>query len=660
MQQQKQWRFCQKCDVLFFNGFQRRGVCAAGGPHDAAGFHFLLPYRDTETATAQEAWRYCVKCQAMFYDGFENKGNCAGGGQHEAAGYNFVLPHDVPGTSTAQDAWRHCGKCHSMFFDGYPAKGVCAGGGGHEAAGFNFVLPHDVPGGPDTQQDWRFCQKCESLFFDGGASKGICPAGGAHDAAGYNFVLPRMPDEAPDAQQNWRFCRKCEAMFYDGYPNKGVCPAGGGHVAAGFNFAIPHDVPETPTAQRAWRFCRKCEAVFFDGFPEKGRCAAGGGHEAAGYDFVLPHSAPTKVFSGQISSGGLAALGGWAEVTIQQDGSMRWRGHAHDSGLDGYDFGITAILRSSAGKIVALVHTGHVGGTLTAGSRDHDWDLALPPHPVLAADYSDFEQGRLEVETRYSSDFGSTALSALSVLGKWVVGATPVGAAAGFVIFAGVETASLISTGSLVPGARVVDGVLWLAGPSNTLLALAADGIASAGSRTRELTDEEYRWACTEVFGESLPPKDRIVLTDTLGGQHRAFTFLRFDGKITLNMGPEAFQDPRQFHVEGGKRRGETFIHELVHAWQIAHTPMDLALLADALASKVCEAQGSANADDPNSPYHYDSAGPEFGSFNLEQQAEIISDWFAGRPRSGQTGIPKDENSPYYRYVVNNIRAGQY
>ena len=226
----------------------------------------------------------------------------------------------------------------------------------------------------------------------------------------------------------------------------------------------------------------------------------------------------------------------------------------------------------------------------------------------------------------------------------------------GFVVFVGVEVGSLLSTGSLVPGARVAEGMLWLAGPSNTLLALAAGGIASAGSRTRQLHVDEYDWANREVFAGTLPARDRIVLTDTIGGGSRAFTFPRFDGKITLNMGGAAFDDPRNYEVASGKRvYGETFIHELVHAWQIAHTPMDLALLADALASKVCEATGS-------SPYDYPPAGGRYGDFNLEQQAQIVSDWFAGkvRPGSNQTGIRKDENSPYFRYVLGNIRAGQY
>ncbi len=134
----------------------------------------------------QGNWRSCNKCYAIFFDGYPGKGVCAAGGAHVAQGFNFVLPHDAAGPG--QSDWRFCNKCNAMFFDGYPSKGVCAAGGAHAAQGFNFVLPYDAAG--PGQNDWRFCQKCQSLFFDGNPVKGVCPAGDGHVAAGYNFVLP--------------------------------------------------------------------------------------------------------------------------------------------------------------------------------------------------------------------------------------------------------------------------------------------------------------------------------------------------------------------------------------------------------------------------------------------------------------------------------------
>ena len=270
---------------------------------------------------------------------------------------------------------------------------------------------------------------------------------------------------------------------------------------------------------------------------------------------------------------------------------------------------------------------------------------------IIAQYYADYAQGTFSTGTNYSSDIGNALESALSFVIKFTVGSLIDGA--GSVIFIGVEVGSLISTGSPVPGASVLAGVLWLAGPGNTLLAPAADGIASVGSRQRALSDEEYKWANDQVFQGTLPPRNKLVLTDTVGPQRRAFTFPRFDGKITLNMGPDAFADPRQYHVATRERKyGEVYIHELVHAWQVEHTPMQLALLADALTSQI---KGS-NA------YIYGNAGPPFKDFNLEQEASIVQDWWAGKthPYGNQTGIKQDPNSPYSGYIIFNIKTGQF
>ncbi|TWI69491.1 hypothetical protein IP91_00560 [Pseudoduganella lurida] len=138
---------------------------------------------------SQGDWRYCHKCHAMFFSGFPAKGVCKAGGAHEAMGFNFVLPHDVPETGTAQSKWRFCQKCNGMFFDGFPGKGICAAGGPHVPAGYVFTLPHSAPESPTAQASWRFCQKCMLMFFDGFPDKGVCGAGGGHQAAGLTFVL---------------------------------------------------------------------------------------------------------------------------------------------------------------------------------------------------------------------------------------------------------------------------------------------------------------------------------------------------------------------------------------------------------------------------------------------------------------------------------------
>jgi RNase P subunit RPR2 len=141
---QGNWRYCQNCHSMFYNGFSAAGVCVGGGGHVAAGFNFDLPHDIPPTVSTQEQWRYCKNCFVMFFNGDTDKGTCATGGGHVADGYVFVLPHDITSTTSNQDQWRYCNKCHTLFYDGYSDKGLCALGGGHVADGFNFVLPHDL------------------------------------------------------------------------------------------------------------------------------------------------------------------------------------------------------------------------------------------------------------------------------------------------------------------------------------------------------------------------------------------------------------------------------------------------------------------------------------------------------------------------------------
>ena len=121
-------------------------------------------------------------------------------------------------------------------------------------------------------------------------------------------------------------------------------------------------------------------------------------------------------------------------------------------------------------------------------------------------------------------------------------------------------------------------------------------------------------------------------------------------------MGTSAFDDPRKYMGQRGADFGRTFVHELVHACQIHHCKMDVALLADALASKICEGGGG-------NPYAYGLAGPDYTDFNLEQQAQIVSDWYAGNSSeagTNHTRIPKDVTSPYFPYITNNLRISRF
>jgi uncharacterized protein YkwD len=94
------WRFCSKCSAMFYQGpgetIPPPGRCLPDGGHTFQGFYFALPHSVPERPWAQFQWRFCDKCHALFYQGGTagEKGRCAGGNGHEAQGLDsFLLAH---------------------------------------------------------------------------------------------------------------------------------------------------------------------------------------------------------------------------------------------------------------------------------------------------------------------------------------------------------------------------------------------------------------------------------------------------------------------------------------------------------------------------------------------------------------------------------------
>lgn len=76
---------------------------------------------------------------------------------------------------------------------------------------------------------------------------------------------------------------------------------------------------------------------------------------------------------------------------------------------------------------------------------------------------------------------------------------TVIGGAAVF-IFVGAEI--VVMTWNLLAEARIINGVLYTAGPENTLIAIFADATARIGSKDRQLTQDEYNWERSNVQGD--------------------------------------------------------------------------------------------------------------------------------------------------------------
>jgi hypothetical protein len=158
-----------------------------------------LPY----PVPAQNNWRWCNKCQALYFAGGATQGVCAAGGTHSQTGSgDYFLVNNAP-AYPGQSDWRWCHKCQGIYFHGGGSNGVCKAGGTHDSTGSgNYSLINQSPLSPG-QHGWRWCHKCQSLYFSGNATQGVCPAGGAHDATGsgdYSLILKgnNLPAGFPD------------------------------------------------------------------------------------------------------------------------------------------------------------------------------------------------------------------------------------------------------------------------------------------------------------------------------------------------------------------------------------------------------------------------------------------------------------------------------
>ena len=86
--------------------------------------------QNTPDDSGQHYWRWCNKCQGMFYAG-HGTGTCSSGGGHDPnASGDYSLAQNV-GESGGENNWCWCNKCQGLFFAGHQS-GVCPQGGGHD------------------------------------------------------------------------------------------------------------------------------------------------------------------------------------------------------------------------------------------------------------------------------------------------------------------------------------------------------------------------------------------------------------------------------------------------------------------------------------------------------------------------------------------------
>jgi len=97
----------------------------------------------------QSDWRWCNKCQGLFYGPTVGASKCPAGGPHaspaQSGSANYSLPHGVAGDVSRQSEWRWCNKCQGLFYGPAVATSRCPAGSAHAAPAQSGSVNYSLP-----------------------------------------------------------------------------------------------------------------------------------------------------------------------------------------------------------------------------------------------------------------------------------------------------------------------------------------------------------------------------------------------------------------------------------------------------------------------------------------------------------------------------------
>ena len=365
-----------------------------------------------------------------------------------------------------------------------------------------------------------------------------------------------------------------------------------------------------------------------------------------------------------------APINGHVTMKLQSDGSYVFSGFMRATGLPSYHYGVQAWVTSSEGAVIAGQKVGDVYGFDTPGDRQDNW--SQPGHNrgiVLRWRALRAGQG---LGFQMHASIGGVLGAAHDVLVFAIKGITlnVVLGAAGWFVLIGSELSKMdsqLASPDIMAGILVGGATLLIVGPFGLVPAIVAGAVtvALADVRHRAMKPEERAFA-DRVFMHKIN-YDRVVLTNLSHDNGRKFTIPSIGDAILVNLN-DALDSPMSYQDGAAtdyREPGSVFIHELAHAWQIAN---------NSFLGVVC-------GMDSNYDY-FDSRGRlqdtawqsrEWGTFNNEQQAHIVDDWYGAhvvRDDAGMfvfdaQGIPVTDldgpaaiNDPAFHFIRDHIRTG--
>jgi hypothetical protein len=355
------------------------------------------------------------------------------------------------------------------------------------------------------------------------------------------------------------------------------------------------------------------------------------------------------------------ALGGDHKVTVSRNGDWHYEGHFRATGFPSFNVSVAAHVTGTDGTVLLFSAQGQVFGTNESGDREYNFDQR-GNNPLIRYQWAGFRHAQFTHDLQFDANyFGSAGeLLALVTEAALVVAVGGVGAlvvvCAAEASIANLQELSLPGTVGVV----VTGGVLLVFGPAAIMPALvfgvAAGAATAALVKQRALRDDE--WSVVEtVFPPGQLPRERILITNLTGIGGRPFTMPAPGDVILVNLGG-GFDDPTKYAGKGGdndgsRKPGQLLIHELTHAWQIAHSHFTPGLMCTGIFNQVGTLGGNMDV------YKYGPATQNWDQFNLEQQGKIVDDWFAGTGRQATfPPMTKEESNPYWRYIKNYVWAG--
>ncbi len=355
------------------------------------------------------------------------------------------------------------------------------------------------------------------------------------------------------------------------------------------------------------------------------------------------------------------ALGGFVDLTLRSDGTYVAYFHMRATGFPNYVFTVRALFAASNGLTFALQNSGQVEGTQSTGlfespRRAHD-KVLQGSHPFIKEFWPDIKAGRLAVSKEYST---SGVVGFIEDVARTVLDITTTVArgAAGAVIALGDEMLAAFRSLELGGDIGVIAGYAVFASGGGLVLAVTTGAqaglVTKALIKYRPLEPPEWNFA-NQVFQglepkSSLPPPDKIMLTNLEGLGQRAFVMPGTAGNIYVNIGEYGYDHPLTHQRYEQDAPGQLFIHELTHVWQVHNRSFVPGWVRSGLIVQVDNTFGNA--------YDYTREGaPPWSDFEIEQQAAIVDDWFGGTRIQKQKKM--DPLDPYFGYIRDNVRKGR-